>query len=137
MAKMTRRAARECAVQVLYGYDFQKEEINAEEFFVSTCEEEEILFNDFAKGLFLGTCAHIAEIDEKITENLRGWSLSRVSRVSLAVMRLCAYELMFTDIPVSIAINEALEVDKKFDKDDAPTFINGVLNALAKACRAE
>jgi transcription termination factor NusB len=44
---------------------------------------------------------------------------------------------MFTDIPVSIAINEALEVDKKFDKDDAPTFINGVLNALAKACRAE
>jgi N utilization substance protein B len=136
MAKITRRAARECAVQVLYGYDFQKE-LDREEFFALACEEEEIPTNDFAKSLFLGTCEHIEEIDEKINENLRSWSLSRVSRVSLSVMRLCAYELMFTDIPVSIAINEALEVDKKFDKDDAPSFINGVLNAIAKGCRKE
>ncbi len=136
MAKITRRMARECAVQILYGYDFQKE-IDKEEFFASTCEEEEIAYNDFAKELFLGTAAHIAEIDEKITEHLHGWALSRVSRVSLAVMRLCAYELLFTDLPVSIAINEAVEVDKKFDKDDAPAFVNGVLNALAKACRKE
>lgn len=136
MAKITRRAARECAVQVLYGYDFQKE-LDREEFFALACEEEEIPTNDFAKSLFLGTCEHIEEIDSKITENLRSWSLSRVSRVSLAVMRVCAYELMFTDIPVSIAINEALEVDKKFDKDDAPSFINGVLNAIAKGCVRE
>ena len=136
MAKITRRAARECAVQILYGYDFQKD-VDKEEFFTSTCEEEEIACNGFAKSLFLGTCEHIEEIDEKINENLRSWSLSRVSRVSLSVMRLCAYELMFTDIPVSIAINEAIEVDKKFDKDDAPSFINGVLNAIAKGCRKE
>lgn len=136
MAKITRRAARECAVQVLYGYDFQKE-LEREAFFTSTCEEEEIAYNDFAKELFLGTCEHIAEIDEKITEHLHGWSLERVSRVSLAIMRLCAYELLFTELPVSIAINEAVEIDKKFDKDDAPAFINGVLNALAKACRKE
>ena len=136
MAKLTRRAARECAVQVLYGYDFQKD-IDKEEFFATACEEEEIASNDFAKSLFLGACEHIEEIDAKINENLRSWSLSRVSRVSLAVMRICAYELMFTDIPVSIAINEALEVDKKFDKDDAPSFINGVLNAIAKGCVRE
>ena len=136
MAKITRRAARECAVQILYGYDFQKD-MEKEEFFVSTCDEEEIVYNDFAKELFLGTCENIEKIDEAINANLRSWSLSRVSKVSLAVMRLCAYELMFTDIPVSIAITEALEVDKKFDKDDAPGFINGVLNAIAKACRAE
>ena len=114
MAKITRRAARECAVQILYGYDFQKE-LDREEFFEVSCLEEELAGGDFAKSLFLGTCEHIEEIDAKINENLRSWSLSRVSRVSLAVMRLCAYELMFTDIPVSIAINEALEVDKKFD----------------------
>ena len=136
MAKITRRAARECAVQVLYGYDFQKE-LDREEFFALACEEEEIPTSDFARLLFLGTCEHIEEIDEKINENLRSWSISRVSRVSLSVMRLCAYELMFTDIPVSIAINEAIEVDKKFDKDDAPSFINGVLNAIAKGCRKE
>ena len=136
MAKITRRAARECAVQVLYGYDFQKD-IDKEEYFTLACEEEEIPTNDFAKSLFLGACEHVEEIDAKINENLRSWSLSRVSRVSLAVMRLCAYELMFTDIPVSIAINEALDVDKKFDKDDAPSFINGVLNAIAKGSRKE
>ncbi|MBQ9747121.1 MAG: transcription antitermination factor NusB [Clostridia bacterium] len=136
MAKITRRAARECAVQILYAYDFQKE-LEKEEFFELACEEEELATNDFAKSLFLGACGHIDEIDAKITENLRGWSLSRVSRVSLAVMRICAYELMFTDIPVSIAINEALEIDKKFDKDDAPGFINGVLNAIAKGCKKE
>ena len=136
MAKLTRRAARECAVQILYGYDFQKE-IEKEDFFVSTCDEGEIAFNDFAKSLFIGVCENVEEIDKKIEENLRGWTLTRVSRISLAVMRLCAYEIMFTDIPVSIAINEAIEVDKKFDKDDAPGFINGVLNAIAKACRKE
>ena len=136
MAKITRRAARECAVQILYGYDFQKD-VDKEEFFTSTCEEEEIACNGFAKSLFLGVCEHIEEIDAKIGENLRGWSFERVSRISLAVMRLCAYEIMYTDVPFAIAINEALEVDKKFDKDDAPGFINGVLNAIAKACRAE
>ena len=136
MAKITRRAARECAVQVLYGYDFQKE-LDKAEFFASTCEEEEIAYNDFAKALFTGTCENIDEIDAKIKEHLHGWSIERVSRVSLAVMRLCAYELLFTELPVSIAINEAIEIDKKFDKDDAPAFINGVLNALAKACGKE
>lgn len=136
MAYITRRAAREGAVQIMYGYDFQKE-LNKEEFFASTAAEAEIETNGFAKSLYNGALEHIEEIDAKIEENLRGWSLSRVSRVSLAVMRICAYELMFTDVPVSIAINEALEIDKKFDKDDAPSFINGVLNAIAKGCRAE
>lgn len=136
MAYITRRAARECAVQILYGYDFQKEE-NTEEFFDFTAEEAEIETNTFAKSLYTGTLQHLEEIDAKIQENLRGWSFSRVSRVSLAIMRICAYELMFTDVPVSIAINEALEIDKKFDKDDSPSFINGVLNSIAKGCRAE
>lgn len=136
MAYITRRAARECAVQILYGYDFQKEK-NTEEFFDFTAEEAEIETNTFAKSLYTGTLQHLEEIDAKIQENLRGWSFSRVSRVSLAIMRICAYELMFTDVPVSIAINEALEIDKKFDKDDSPSFINGVLNSIAKGCRAE
>ena len=136
MAKITRRAARECAVQILYGYDFNKEE-NNEEFFTFTAEEAELESNEFARNLYFGTLEHLAEIDAKIEEPPRGWSLSRISRISLAVMRLCAYELMFTDVPAPVAINEAIEIDKKFDKDDAPSFINGVLNSIAKGCRAE
>ena len=136
MAKITRRTARESAVQLLYGYDFQKE-YDKEEFFAFTSEEAEIETNAFAKELYTGTLEHLAEIDAKIEENLRSWSIDRVSKISLAVMRVCAYELMFTEVPVPIAINEAIEIDKKFDKDDAPSFINGVLNAIAKGCRAE
>ncbi len=136
MAYITRRAARECAVQILYGYDFQKEE-NKEAFFDSTAAESEIETNKFAKSLYMGTLEHLEEIDAKIGENLRGWSISRVSRVALAVMRLCVYELMFTDVPVSVAINEAIEIDKKFDKDESPSFINGVLNSIAKGCREQ
>lgn len=131
MAYMTRRAARECTVQVLYVYDFYREE-DKEKFFDFTCEQSEIESNGFAKELFVGTCNHIDEIDGKISENSRGWAISRISRVSLAVMRLCIYELMYTDIPVSVAINEAIEIDKKFDRDDAPPFVNGVLNSVAK-----
>ncbi|MBO5007123.1 MAG: transcription antitermination factor NusB [Clostridia bacterium] len=136
MAKITRRAARECAVQLLYGYDFQKE-YDKEEFFAFTSEEAKIETNAFAKDLYTGVLENLAQIDEKIKENLRSWSIERVSKISLAVMRVCAYELMFTDVPVPIAINEAIEIDKKFDKYDAPSFINGVLNAIAKGCRAE
>jgi N utilization substance protein B len=139
MAKITRRAARECAVQTLYAYGFNKDTDKAE-FYESICREYEdadVIANDFTKELFFGVCDHVEEIDEKIKENLRGWTFERVARISLSVMRMGAYELMFTDIPVSAAINEAIEVDKKYDKDDASRFINGVLNAIAKACRAK
>ncbi len=131
MSYITRRAARECAIQILYGYDFYKAEDKGA-FFDFAAEESELESNSFARELFIGTCEHLEEIDKKIEENSHGWSLSRISRVSLAIMRLCVYEMMFTDVPVSISINEAMEIDKKFDKDDAPPYINGVLNSIAK-----
>ncbi len=136
MARITRRAAREGAVQILYGYDFYKAEDKGG-FFDFAADESEIETNSFAKELFVGTAENLEAIDGKISENARGWSLSRISKVSLAIMRLCVYELIYTDVPVAIAINEAVEIAKKFDKDDAPAFINGVLNSIAKGLNKE
>ncbi|MGN0558971.1 MAG: transcription antitermination factor NusB [Acutalibacteraceae bacterium] len=72
------------------------------------------------------------QIDSYISENLKkGWKISRLSRVSLSVMRLAVYEMLFEEkIPVSVSINEAVELAKKYS-DDAP-FINGVLGAIAR-----
>ena len=105
MAEISRRAARECVVKTLYSYDF--------------------------KGLFLGTVAHKSSIDEKISVYARDWSIERIAHISLAILRLCAYELLYTDIPTPIAINEAVELAKIYDGDEAPAFINGILNTIA------
>lgn len=130
MAAISRRAARECAVKTLYSYDFHLE-MPAEDFFAATCEECELPYNDFARELFLGAVSHKASIDEKISAYARGWSLDRIAHISLAILRLCTYELLFTEVPTPVAINEAVELAKLYDGDDAPAFINGILNAIA------
>lgn len=73
-------------------------------------------------------------IDEKIAANLKaGWKISRISKVSLALLRVAVYEMLFMDdIPVSVSINEAVELSKKYTVEDDTAFINGVLGAIAK-----
>jgi N utilization substance protein B len=71
-------------------------------------------------------------IDEKIFSNAIGFKKERISKVSVAVMRLCVYEMLYVEgIPFNISINEAMELAKKYDHDTAPAFINGILNKIA------
>ena len=81
-----------------------------------------------------GVEEHSEEIDELISSKLKaGWKLTRISRVSLAILRLAVYEMKYMeDIPVSVSINEAVELSKKFTVQDDTSFINGVLGAVAK-----
>ncbi len=80
------------------------------------------------------TLAHMEELDALISQHLRGWKLSRISRVSLALLRLAACELLyFDDIPAGASINEAVELAKLYGDEDAPRFINGVLGSIARA----
>ncbi|MBQ8496760.1 MAG: transcription antitermination factor NusB [Clostridia bacterium] len=130
MASITRRAARECALKALYSFDFNKD-TDPVLYFALVCAEGEIPTNDFAATLFQGVVQHKSEIDEKITEHTKGWKIERVARVSLAILRLCAYELMFTDVPQPVALNEAVELAKLYGHDEAPSFVNGILNAIA------
>ncbi|MBQ9748367.1 MAG: transcription antitermination factor NusB [Clostridia bacterium] len=132
MASITRRAARECALKALYSYEFNRDE-DPTLHFALVCAEGEIPTNDFAASLFCGVAEHKTEIDAKIMENAKGWKPERIAKMSLAIMRLCVYELMFTEVPHPIAINEAVELAKAYDTDKAPSFINGILNSVSTA----
>lgn len=91
--------------------------------------------SDYAINCVKGIKEHQDQIDEKIASNLKsGWKLNRISKVSLAIMRVAIYEMMYLeDIPVSVSINEAVELSKKYAAEDDTAFVNGVLGAVAKA----
>ena len=75
----------------------------------------------------------LSEIDEIIEQTATGWTISRMGKVDLTILRLAVYEMkMDEEFPVSVAINEAVELAKKFGQDESPSFINGVLAKLAK-----
>lgn len=132
MASITRRAARECALKALYSFCFNQD-ADPDMHFALICAEGEIPANDFAASLFRGTQAHLNEIDGKIEEHAKGWKLERLARMTLSILRLCTYELMFTDVPKPVALNEAVELAKSYDTDEAPAFVNGVLNSVARS----
>ena len=77
---------------------------------------------------------HIGEIDALIDEKSTGWKISRIGRVELSILRLAVYEIIFDDeVPVGVAINEAVELAKKYGQDQAGSFVNGVLAKFAGA----
>ena len=81
----------------------------------------------------LGAQGHMEQLDQWISEALKGWKISRLSRVDLAILRLSAYEIMFSgEIPVSVSINEAVNLAKKYSQDAAPAFINGILGNVSQ-----
>ncbi len=90
-------------------------------------------YSDYAINTAKEIEAKCQEIDSHIAENLStGWKISRISRISLAILRVAVYEMKYVDeVPVSVAINEAVELTKKYSTDDA-SFVNGVLGAVAK-----
>lgn len=75
---------------------------------------------------------HVAELDEKINDAATGWKTSRMNKTDLAILRLAVYEMLYDEsVPVKVAINEAVELAKKFGGDESPAFVNGVLSKLA------
>ena len=103
------------------------------------CCEEEMLFgenneelSDFAKTTFDGVISKTEEIDTLISKYLRGWKIYRLPKINLAILRLAVYEIKYTDIPHSVAINEAVELAKTYSGTEDASFINGVLGSVVK-----
>ena len=89
--------------------------------------------DDYSVTLCENTVSNIEKIDSLITDNLKGWSYSRVSKVAKALLRMAVSEMLYSeDVPVGAAINEAVELAKKYASDDEPSFINGILGSVAK-----
>ena len=91
--------------------------------------------SDYALECAKGVFEHREEIDDMISKNLKaGWRITRISKVSLALLRLAIFEILYRDdVPVSVSINEAVELSKKYTVKDDTSFINGVLGAVAKS----
>ena len=91
----------------------------------------------FSKTYF-GVIANIPEIDDIIEKCSQKWARSRISRVSMSILRISIYEMLYgEDVPTEVSINEAVELAKKFDSDDSYTFVNGVLGAAEKLINKE
>ncbi|MBQ8742776.1 MAG: transcription antitermination factor NusB [Clostridia bacterium] len=131
---MTRKEAREALFTLVYEMSFYSDSAEDGESLEETAKrlrEYRDLDEAYIDQGIAGIIAKREEIDLMISENAIGWKIERLSRISHAIMRLACYEMVYTDLPVRIAINEALELSKKYDHDQAPAFINGVLNSIA------
>jgi N utilization substance protein B len=89
----------------------------------------------FARQLVLGVEAHRAEIDANIAACARNWRIERMAAVDRNVLRLAAWELLHTPTPHSVVIDEAVDLAREFGSDASPAFVNGVLDAIARALR--
>ena len=131
-----RREARELALQMMYAID-SNSSVGIRETLQTFREEQgEIAgkVREFAEELVRGVQSQRPVIDEAIQARSKNWSLSRMPRVDLNVMRLAAYELMFrSDIPKKVSINEAIEIVRRYGDKESPAFVNGILDEI-EAC---
>jgi N utilization substance protein B len=128
---MKRRRAREYALQILYECEFSGTEPDYGRFFEGRTEENEVV--EFARGIVSGTLEHLAEIDSIIRETAEHWVLERMAAVDRNILRAAAYELIYDkDVPPAVAINEALEIAKKYSTAESASFINGILDKISR-----
>ena len=130
---MSHTVSREIAMQRLYaetvgGVDSLEDALEQSE--REALSEEDALFSD---RLYEGVHAHIEEIDNEISAHAKDWSIGRIAKVDLSILRIAVYELLYeSGIPVGATVNEAVELAKEFVGEKSAGFINGVLGAVAK-----
>ncbi len=130
--KMKRRLAREYAFKLIYEKGVQTDK-DCMALIDDTAAEQEFEPDEYIKAVIVGVFERLDEIDALITECSQKWRLERISLASLSIMRLAVYEMLYVDdVPFVVAINEAVELAKKYDDDKSPKFINGILNAVAQ-----
>ncbi|HHZ13028.1 MAG: transcription antitermination factor NusB [Caldicoprobacterales bacterium] len=131
---MSRVAAREVLMKLLYERDIAGEYHS--ESFKNLSEEFQLDENDeeYVKEILFSMDAEQGKIDDYIRKYAKGWSLERMARVDLAIIRLALYELLFMDdIPISVSINEAVELAKKYGNEKSSSFINGILGNFIRS----
>lgn len=130
---MTRREAREQAFIVLFEKIFDNE-ATISDIVAAANDTELIKINSFAENTLNAVEEHFNEIDEVIEENSQDWTLARLPKVSLAILRLAVAEIKYIDdVPNGVAVNEAVELAKKYGTNEDASFINGILGTITKA----
>ena len=143
---MSRKAAREVAVHIVYDYGFNNDigmeslqYFFSEEFAKSVSDDIEIYSmvsdkqHEYISSIVNGVAEKRKEIDELIKKYSVGWNLNRISRIAMAIMRVAIYESRYVeDVSEKIAINEAVEIAKKYDTAETVSFINGILGSVVR-----
>ena len=127
---MSRRELREQIFKMLFRIEFHEGMEMEEQMQLFLEEEEEISKEDseYIRNKYENIVEHLEEIEASVNENAKGWKTSRMAKVELSLIRLAVYEIQYDeDIPAGVAINEAVELAKKYGADSSPAFINGVL----------
>ena len=133
-----RRKARECALQMLFQYDLSRQPIEEliRTYWGELAEAGEDV-QEFANELTAGVIAHIAELDERIRLRAEHWRIPRMAIVDRNLLRLAVYEFVYqATTPKTVAINEALEIARRFSTHEATQFVNGILDAIKRDMEA-
>ncbi|AYF54938.1 transcription antitermination factor NusB [Clostridium botulinum C] len=132
---MNRRKSREIAMKLLFEMSINKEELKEiiHNFKENTDTSLKDVDFEYINKIIQGVQDNIETIDSKIEENLTKWKLNRLSKIDLTILRISTYEIIFVeDIPEKVAVNEGIELAKKYSAENSPAFINGVLGNMMK-----
>ena len=131
---MNRSEARDMAFKLLYQNEVQKE--TSEELINLFIENNEINDNDAKEYIIQvtnGVTQNLDKITEIIKNNLKqDWKIERISKVTIAILKLAIYEIVYSKLPFKVVINEAVELAKKYGEDTSPAFVNGILASVVK-----
>ena len=140
---MNRRGARELVLHLIFAGEYSGmrgeellESVNEENF--QSLEAEYDLYKElppenqqeYISRAVTGVMEHLYELDDYIEKYAKGWNIARISRISKCILRLSMYEVLYLSIPVGASVNEALELAKKYDSEEAAGFINGIMGAF-------
>lgn len=137
---MRRREQREHIFKLLFMSEFNSEEEMNEQLslYFEGLEEVEEKDRDYMSAKYANVLERLEEIDGILNESSKGWKTKRMNRVDLTALRLAVYELKFdSDVPTGVAINEAVEIAKRFGGETSGSFVNGILGRIANGAPAE
>lgn len=131
---MKRAEIRELAFSLIYSCEIQKTmEQEQVELFLQENEIEQEEQKKYIKTVFDGILENKDEIEKLIENNLKEkWTMDRVSKINLAILKVAIYELIYLKLPYKVAINEAVELAKKYGDDSSKSFVNGILASIVK-----
>ena len=145
---MTRADARELAVHLIYGREFTGEEPEQvvavrlqKEYYEELAKENEVYTDrpsrsqlNYIDTVVAGVASRTDELNAEIGKYSIGWDVSRISRLTRAIMQLAIFETLYVeDVPTGVAVSEAVRLAKKYDGDDTGAFVNGILGSFARA----
>lgn len=132
---MNRSAIRELAFKLIYSLEIQKNQDIQEqiELYLETNEITDKRAIEYIEDTITGINANLEDIVNLIQKNLKAdWTLERISKIDLSLLKLAIYEIKYKDIPYKVAINEAIELAKKYGEETSKNFVNGILASIMK-----